>query len=188
MFPSLALKGYSHSCINSCRNNTNRHQSNANTPRYPIKLWIMFFTKFEKLVFGTIPRHQGKPAAVLLRSYPDAGMFPEMITVPLKRKCKKVYLLGALAGETPKYDATGLKIAFVYGDGSERELPLHYNEEIGHIRGYSSAQLTAFDRISIGGGYFWSSGIVNPFPDKEVAAIRLTSVGIPYLVIGISGE
>lgn len=135
-----------------------------------------------------IPRHQGKPAAVLLRSYPDAGMFPEMITVPLKRKCKKVYLLGALAGETPKYDATGLKIAFVYGDGSERELPLHYNEEIGHIRGYSSAQLTAFDRISIGGGYFWSSGIVNPFPDKEVAAIRLTSVGIPYLVIGISGE
>ncbi|MCI5779589.1 MAG: family 20 glycosylhydrolase [Lentisphaeria bacterium] len=135
-----------------------------------------------------IPRYQGKPAAVLLRSYPDAGMFPAKITIPLNRECKKIYLLGALAGETPKYDTAGLKVVFGYGDGSEREVKLHYNEEIGHIRGYSSAQLTAFDRIGIGGGYFWNSEIVNPCPGKIVKTVRLASVGIPYLILGVSGE
>ena len=135
-----------------------------------------------------IPRYQGKPATVLLRSYPDAGMFPDSITVPLNRTCKKIYLLGTLAGETPKYDSACLKVAFVYSDGSAREVKLHYNEQIGHVRGYASAQLTAFDRISIGGGYFWNSEIINPVPDKRVKAVRVISLGIPYLITGVSGE
>jgi len=135
-----------------------------------------------------LPQYKGKPAAVLLRSYPDAGMFPESITVPINRQCRRIYLLGTLAGEMPKYDTAGLRVTFEYSDGTQSKLKLHYNRQIGHIRGYSSAQLTAFDRISIGDGYFWNTGITNPCPDKLVKSVTVNSLGIPYLIAGISGE
>ena len=88
----------------------------------------------------------------------------------------------------PKYDTAGLRVTFEYSDGTQCKLKLHYNRQIGHIRGYSSAQLTAFDRVSIGDGYFWNTGIANPCSDKEVKNIKVSSLGIPYLIVGISGE
>lgn len=150
------------------------------------------FVPGEKIKVGRgefiIPKRNGKLAAVLLRSFPEAGRFPESVTLPLNGKFSNIHLLGTSFGVAQPAIATlMLKLVWRYSDGSSITKKIH-SSDIGHIRGWSSIERNFTNCIEFDNGRIWASSFKNPAPEKECASIQIVSVGTPYMLFGAALE